>query len=172
VLKRMRRPERRATILERVRWLRDAVPDLALRTTVIVGFPGETEDDFEVLLDLLDEVGFDHLGAFAYSEEEDTAAATMDDAVPEAVRRERLERLLDHQRAIAQDRNDARVGSRARVLVDDAVDGVLVGRAAWQAPEVDGVVHIEGAERLEAGTFVDVIITGADDYDLTGRIME
>jgi tRNA A37 methylthiotransferase MiaB len=98
VLKRMRRPERRATILERVRWLRTPVPDLALRTTVIVGFPGETEDDFESLLELLDEVGFDHLGAFAYSEEEDTPAATMDGAVPEPVRRERLERLLDHQR--------------------------------------------------------------------------
>jgi ribosomal protein S12 methylthiotransferase len=170
VLKRMRRPERRATILERVRWLREAVPDLALRTTVIVGFPGETEDDFETLLELLDQVGFDHLGAFAYSEEEDTAAATMSDAVPGPVRRERLERLLDHQRVIAMERNDARVGQRARVLVEEAVDGVAIGRASWQAPEVDGVVHIEGADGLMPGRFVDVVITSADDYDLTGRI--
>jgi ribosomal protein S12 methylthiotransferase len=170
VLKRMRRPERRSTILERVRWLRDAVPDLALRTTVIVGFPGETEDDFEILLELLDEVGFDHLGAFAYSEEEDTAAATMSHAVPESVRRERLERLLDHQRVIAMERNDARVGRRTRVLVEEAVDGVAIGRASWQAPEVDGVVHIQGAEGLVPGRFVDVVITSADDYDLTGRI--
>jgi ribosomal protein S12 methylthiotransferase len=170
VLKRMRRPERRSTILERVRWLRDAVPDLALRTTVIVGFPGETEDDFELLLELLEEVGFDHLGAFAYSEEEDTAAATMSHAVPESVRRERLERLLDHQRVIAMERNDARVGRRTRVLVEEAVDGVVIGRASWQAPEVDGVVHIEGAEGLVPGRFVDVLITSADDYDLKGRI--
>jgi ribosomal protein S12 methylthiotransferase len=170
VLKRMRRPERQATILERVRWLREAVPDLALRTTVIVGFPGETEDDFETLLELLDQVGFDHLGAFAYSEEEDTAAATMSDAVPGPVRRERLERLLDHQRVIAMERNDARVGQRARVLVEEAVDGVAIGRASWQAPEVDGVVHFEGADGLMPGRFVDVVITSADDYDLTGRI--
>jgi ribosomal protein S12 methylthiotransferase len=170
VLKRMRRPERRSTILERVRWLRDAVPDLTLRTTVIVGFPGETEDDFELLLELLDEVGFDHLGAFAYSEEEDTAAASMSHAVPESVRRERLERLLDHQRVIAMERNDARVGRRARVLVEEAGDGVVIGRASWQAPEVDGVVHIEGADGLVPGRFVDVVITSADDYDLTGRI--
>jgi ribosomal protein S12 methylthiotransferase len=170
VLKRMRRPERRATILERVRWLRDAVPDLALRTTVIVGFPGETEDDFESLLELLDEVGFDHLGGFAYSEEEDTAAATMSDAVPESVRRERLERLLDHQRMIAMERNYARVGQRARVLVEEATEGLVIGRAPWQAPEVDGVVHIEGGVGLTPGRFVDVVITSADDYDLTGRI--
>jgi ribosomal protein S12 methylthiotransferase len=174
VLKRMRRPERRATIVERARWLRDAVPELALRTTVIVGFPGETEDDFEALLDLLDEVGFDHLGAFAYSEEEDTPAATMDGAIPAAVRRERLERVLEHQRLISLERNEARVGREAMVLLD-AVDGdAAVGRAPWQGPEVDGVVEVEGVggRGLEAGRFVRLLITGADDYDLTGRLVE
>jgi ribosomal protein S12 methylthiotransferase len=172
VLARMRRPERRATILERVRWLRDAVPDLALRTTVIVGFPGETEDDFEALLALLDEVGFDHVGAFAYSEEEDTPAATMADAVPEPVRRERLERLLDHQRAISLERNEARIGLHVTVLVDEVDDdGTAIGRAPWQAAEVDGVVQIEAAPGLAPGRFATVVITGADDYDLTGRIV-
>jgi ribosomal protein S12 methylthiotransferase len=172
VLERMRRPERRATILERVRWLREAVPELALRTTAIVGFPGETEDDFDALLALLDEVGFDHVGAFAYSEEEDTPAATMDGAVPEAVRRERLERLLEHQRAISLERNEARIGLRTTVLVDDvSLDGTAIGRGPWQAAEVDGLVHIEGAAGLEPGRFATVIITGADDYDLTGRIV-
>jgi tRNA A37 methylthiotransferase MiaB len=193
VLARMRRPERRATILERVRWLRDAVPALALRTTVIVGFPGETEDDFESLLRLLDEVRFDHVGAFAYSEEEDTPAATMSGAVPASVRRERLERLLDHQRAISLERNEARIGLQTTVLVDEVDgDGLAVGRAPWQAAEVDGVVQIEGAAGaadtaqtagaaetaqpagaagLEPGRFVTVVITGAEDHDLTGRLL-
>jgi ribosomal protein S12 methylthiotransferase len=174
VLARMRRPERRATILERTRWLRDAVPDLALRTTVIVGFPGETEDDFEELLGLLDEVRFDHLGAFAYSEEEDTLAATMDGAVPEPVRRERLERLLDHQRLISLDRNEARVGRETVVLLDDVDGDVAIGRAPWQGPEVDGVVRIDGAagRGLAAGRFVRVVLTDADEYDLAGRLVE
>jgi ribosomal protein S12 methylthiotransferase len=172
VLARMRRPERRATILERVRWLRDAVPDLALRTTVIVGFPGETESDFEALLELLDEVRFDHVGAFAYSQEEDTPAATMADPVPEDVRRDRLERLLDHQRGISLERNEARIGLQSTVLVDETVeDGPAIGRGQWQAAEVDGVVHVEGAADLEAGRFVTVVITAAEEYDLTGRIV-
>jgi ribosomal protein S12 methylthiotransferase len=172
VLERMRRPERRATIVERVRWLRDAVPELALRTTVIVGFPGETEDDFDSLLELLDEVGFDHVGAFAYSEEEDTPAAGMAEQVPEAVRRERLERLLDHQRGISLERNEARIGLRVAVLVDEVDgDGTAIGRAPWQAAEVDGVVRIEGAADLEPGRFATVVLTGADEFDLTGRIV-
>lgn len=172
ILAAMRRPERRRTILDRVSRLRDAVPDLALRTTVIVGFPGETEEDFEALLELLDLVGFDHLGAFAYSEEEDTPAASMAGSVPEAVRRERLERLLDHQRVISLDRNEGRIGLETTLLVDEArPDGEAVGRAPWQAAEVDGVVQIEGAAGLEAGRFARAVITGADEYDLTGRIV-
>lgn len=123
VLERMRRPERRSTIRERVGWLRDAIPDLTLRTTVIVGFPGETESDFDALLDLLDELRFDRLGAFSYSVEENTRAATMTDQVPESVRRERLERVLDLQRAITAERNEAWVGREAMLLVDEAVAG-------------------------------------------------
>lgn len=168
VLRRMRRPERRATILERVGWLRDAIPDLALRTTVIVGFPGETEDEFEELLALLEEVRFDHMGAFAYSEEDDTAAATMAGQVPEAVRRERLERVLDLQRQIGRERNEARVGSRVAVLVDEVEAGTATGRAPWQAPEVDGVVRIEGSVTLRPGQMIEVEITDADEYDLIG----
>ena len=166
VLKRMRRPERRSTILERVGWLRAAVPDLSLRTTVIVGFPGETEDEFEALLALLEEVRFDHVGAFEYSEEEDTAAATMPDQVPEAVRRERLERVLDAQRQIAFERNAERVGRRVTVLVDEVDGDDVVARAPWQAPEVDGVVRLEGANGARPGDFVTVEITDAEEYDL------
>src|SRR5690606_7452836 len=105
VLRRMRRPERQATIRERVAWLRDAIPDVALRTTVIVGFPGESDEEFDDMLGLLEEIRFDHLGAFAYSEEEDTPAAQMSDQVDAAVRRERLERVLELQQTLAQERN-------------------------------------------------------------------
>ena len=172
VLKRMRRPERRETILERVRWLREAVPDLALRTTVIVGFPGETEDDFDALLDLIEEVRFDHVGAFAYSEEEDTRAATMADQVPGPVRRERLERVMDVQRGISLERNQERLGRVTTVLVEDVNDDGAVARARWQAPEVDGIVLIPDGAGLEPGQRVEVRITDAEAFDLTAELME
>jgi ribosomal protein S12 methylthiotransferase len=176
VLKRMRRPERRATIRERVQWLRDAVPDLALRTTVIVGFPGETEEDFEALLDLLEEIRFDHVGAFAFSPEEGTPAAGMPDPVPDEVKRERLERLEDVQRGITLERNEAQVGRELVVLVDRAASedgaGVAVGRSSRDAVEVDGVVLIRGAAGVRAGEFVRVRVTGADEHELTGDFIE
>ncbi|HEX7091652.1 MAG TPA: MiaB/RimO family radical SAM methylthiotransferase [Longimicrobiales bacterium] len=176
VLKRMRRPERRATIRERVQWLRDAVPDLALRTTVIVGFPGETEEDFQALLDLLEEIRFDHVGAFAFSAEEGTPAAEMPDQVPDEVKRERLERLEDVQRGITLERNEAQVGRELVVLVDRAASeggaGVAVGRSSRDAVEVDGVVLIRGAAGVRAGEFVRVRVTGADEHELTGDFIE
>lgn len=177
VLERMRRPERRETIRERVAWLRDAIPELTLRSTVIVGFPGETEADFEAMLDLLEEIRFDHLGAFAYSKEEATRAAKMPDQVPEAVRRERLERLMDVQRAISLERNEAWVGREADVLVDRRAmadeDGDVVGRTEAQALEIDGVVHVRDAPGVEPGRFVRTRIeetTG--EYDLIGRAVD
>jgi ribosomal protein S12 methylthiotransferase len=170
MLRRMRRPERRRTILERVAWLRGAVPDVVLRTTVIVGFPGERDEDFEALIDLLEEVRFDHLGAFAYSEEEGTPAATMDGVVPPALRQERLERLMDVQRAISQEKNEARVGREVQVLIDAAAATGATGRAWWQAPEVDGVVHLLGAD-LTPGRFVTVRLTSALDRDFEGLLI-
>ena len=176
VLKRMRRPERRATILERVRWLREAVPDLALRTTVIVGFPGETEADFEALLELLEEVRFDHVGAFAYSAEEGTPAAEMPDQVPDEVKRERLERLEEVQRGITLERNEAQIGRELVVLVDRSASengaGVAVGRSTRDAVEVDGVMLIRGAPDVRPGEFVRVRVTGADEHELTGDFVE
>ncbi len=171
VLKRMRRPERRSTILERVGWLRDALPEVVLRTTVIVGFPGEREEDFEALIDLLEEVRFDHLGAFAYSEEEGTAAAVMDGMVPPAQRQERLERLMDVQRAIAQEKNEARLGREVQVLIDEVRGGEATGRAWWQAPEVDGGVHLADADDLEAGRFVTARLTSVLDRDFEGTVI-
>ena len=181
ILKRMRRPERQATIRERVRWLREAIPDLSLRTTLIVGFPGETDEDFEQLLALLEEIRFDRVGAFPYSTEESTLAARMTDMVDDDVKRERLERLFDLQRSITLERNEAWVGRTVEVLVDEVVgrdteiDGDsaergAVGRTKGQAIEVDGVVHIEDARNVEAGQFVSVRITEALEDDLIGEV--
>ena len=152
-------------------WLRSAIPELALRTTVIVGFPGETEDDFESLLELLEEVRFDHVGAFAYSEEEDTTAAAMPDQVPMPVRRERLERLMDVQRGITLEKNQDRVGSRVTVLVDEVSEQGAISRAPWQAPEVDGIIEIVDGTALAPGTFVEVEITGAGEFDLAAEVV-
>ncbi|HSJ14011.1 MAG TPA: 30S ribosomal protein S12 methylthiotransferase RimO [Longimicrobiales bacterium] len=181
VLRRMRRPERRATILERVGWLREAIPDLTLRTTVIVGFPGETEGELEALLELLEEVRFDRVGAFSYSVEEGTSAAGLPDQVPEAEKRERLERLLDLQRTITLERNERWVGRETELLVDGLVGADrndaaaatgLVGRTRAQALEVDGVVHVAEARGARVGERVRVRITEALDDDLIGVILE
>jgi ribosomal protein S12 methylthiotransferase len=190
VLERMRRPERQATIRERVRWLRESIPDVALRSTVIVGFPGERDEDFQVMLELLEELRFDHLGAFAYSVEEGTPAAAMPGQVPEALRRERLERVLDLQRVIALERNEARIGRTTGILVERvggrggrAAPGSAVGRAPWQAPELDGIVTLRGPGRperrpagavapLRPGTFVQARIVEATEDDLVAQIVD
>jgi len=183
VLKRMRRPERQATIRERASWLRAAIPDVALRSTVIVGFPGETDEEFDSMLELLEEIRFDHLGAFSYSTEEDTRAATMDNHVDEDVKRERLERLLDVQRGITQERNDAWMGREVTVLIDsitgremddpdapDILPGAM-GRTARQALEIDGVVHIDEAGDAQPGDFVRARIVEVIESDLRAELV-
>jgi ribosomal protein S12 methylthiotransferase len=170
MLELMRRPERQRTIRERVRWLRDAIPELSLRTTLIVGFPGETDADFEQMCELLEEIRFDYLGAFAYSSEEGTRAADLPDQVDEDTTRERLERLLDVQRGISLERNETRVGSEQLVLIDKVADGMAVGRTRGQALEVDGVVTIEQPGAVASGDFVNVRITEAAEQDLVGMI--
>ena len=177
ILAAMRRPERRDTIRERVGWLRDAIPDLTLRTTVIVGFPGETEADFREMLELLEEIRFERVGAFAYSPEEDTPAATMFDQVPEGVRRERLEELFDLQRMISLEKNMDLVGSVQTALVDCVTDDdpefSLLGHTEGQAIDVDGVTWIqaEGAEGVRTGEFVRLEIVDAGEHDLTARLV-
>lgn len=172
ILEKMRRPERQATIRERVSWLRDAVPDLSLRTTLIVGFPGETEEDFQQTIDLLEEIRFDYVGAFTYSHEEGTRAAAMDDTVPAGLKRERLEQLMDVQRTITLDKNEQRVGTVQTVVVDKASNaGSAIGRTRGQALEVDGVVMINEAEGVQPGDFVQVRITDAADNDLEGLLI-
>ncbi|HSG06791.1 MAG TPA: 30S ribosomal protein S12 methylthiotransferase RimO [Longimicrobiales bacterium] len=174
ILQLMRRPERRKTILERVAWLRDAIPDLTLRTTVIVGFPGETDKDFREMLDLLEEVEFDRVGAFTYSVEEGTRAADMEGQVPGDVRDERLEELMELQRGISFDRNLALIGRTMTALVDQTVDDDpefgAVARTVAQALDVDGVTNIRGGGELVPGSMVQVEIVDALDYDLVAEV--
>ncbi|MGD2068637.1 MAG: 30S ribosomal protein S12 methylthiotransferase RimO [Gemmatimonadota bacterium] len=184
VLRAMRRPERRETIRERVGWLRDAIPDLTLRTTVIVGFPGETDEDFRELLDLLEEIQFDRVGAFTYSVEEGTPAAEMEGQLPEGLKRERLEELMDVQRSISFERNLEQVGRVGTVLVDRLLQGeetdpdfVAVGRGEGQALDVDGVTHLlhpgDGHDpgSYDPGDMVRVEIVDALEYDLIGKVV-
>jgi ribosomal protein S12 methylthiotransferase len=170
MLERMRRPERQATLREKVAWLRGAIPDLALRTTCLVGFPGETDAMFRELLAVLEELQFDRLGAFAYSPQEGTRAVALEDDVPDSAKRERLEELLEVQRAISAERLARFVGREVPVLVDrlaDPMDGgaTHVGRVAWQADDVDGVTYVGGGGWANVGTFVRARLTESEDYD-------
>jgi ribosomal protein S12 methylthiotransferase len=172
VLARMRRPERQRTIRERVRAVREIVPDVAIRTTCIVGFPGETDEDFASLLSFLEEIQFERVGAFTYSPQEGTRAATMDDDVPESVKRERLERLLELQRQVTAERYERFVGRTARAMVDRVIDGEAQARAVWQADDVDGVTFLDGAESLPPGTIVDAVIEGIEeDVDFRASLL-
>jgi len=171
VLERMRRPERQKTIRDKVARFRDAVPELAIRTTCIVGFPGETDGDFEQLLAFLQEIAFERVGAFTYSPQEGTRAAQMTDDVPEDVKRERLERVQELQRHITAERYETRIGARARVLVQQAADGEqpASGRLPWQADDIDGVTWLD--RDVPAGRFAEVeVLEVVDDYDFRARV--
>lgn len=182
VLVRMRRPERSETIRRKVAWLRESIPDLTLRTTVMVGFPGEMEEDFRALLDFLEEVRFDRLGAFAFSPQDGTRAAGLEELfVPEDVARARLEELLEVQRAVGAERLAAEVGSLRPAIVDrvepDPLLGLpgasemkAVGRTAAQADDVDGVTALLADGELARGDLVEVEVTGAGDFDLVARV--
>ena len=174
VLGLMRRPERQATIRERVGWLREAIPDLTLRTTVIVGFPGEADADFREMLELLDEIQFERVGAFTYSVEEGTRAADMDGQIDQQVMNERLEELMELQRGISFDKNAALIGQTMTALVDrvihDDPEFGAVARTVGQALDVDGVTNIRKADALAVGSLIDVEIVDALDYDLVAEL--
>jgi ribosomal protein S12 methylthiotransferase len=170
MLERMRRPERQRTLRDKLGWLRSAIPDLALRTTCLVGFPGETEEDFRTLLTFLEEAQFDRLGAFAYSPQEGTRSAAYADDVPAELKRERLEELLEVQRAVSAERLARFVGREVALLVDRVADpeedgATHVGRVQWQADDVDGVTYLERGGWAEPGGFVRARIVGSEDYD-------
>lgn len=174
VLKRMKRPGTRASYTRLLDTIRARVPGVALRTTFITGFPGETEADVDALEDFITEVGFDHLGVFTYSHEEGTSAFALSDDVPQEEKEARQARLMAAQRELVASRQRGRVGERARLLVDGPSpehEWVWRGRLAGQAPDIDPVVYLTDADpdTLVAGRFLDVEIVGADEYDLVAR---
>ncbi len=174
VLKRMRRPERQETLRRKLTWLRDAIPDLTLRTTVLVGFPGETDEDFRKLLDFLEDARFDRLGAFAFSPQEGTRAMDLQDLfVSESVARARLEELVEVQRAISAERLAREVGRRRRAIVGSLSENGAgpTGRLESQADDVDGITTLQADAPLRDGQIVEVEVTHADDFDLTARVL-
>ena len=172
VLKLMRRPAHAENTLERIRRWRRIVPELALRSTFIVGFPGETDDDFQQLLDWLDEAQLDRVGCFKYSPVEGAAANELPDPVPEEVKEERWHRFMRKQRAISAARLQARVGTDMKVLVDRIESRTAIARSAADAPEIDGTVRItgKGVNKLRPGEFAEVTATAATAYDLKARL--
>ena len=168
----MHRRHTKAEAMELIRRLRTAIPDLALRTTLLVGYPGETEADFEELLEFVREVRFERLGAFAYSEEEGTySAEQLRDDVPEAVKQERVERIMALQNEISLENNRRRVGRTERVIIDSRQGDFYVGRTQYDSPEVDQEILIPvGGRRLLRGHFYEAEVTSAADYDLYGEV--
>jgi ribosomal protein S12 methylthiotransferase len=171
VLKRMRRPAHGQDTLARIQRWRKECPDLVLRSTFIVGFPGETEAEFEELLQWLDEAQLDRVGCFKYSPVEGAAANALPDHVPPEVQEERYARFMERAAAISAQRLSARVGRRMRVLVDTVEKNTAIARSEADAPEIDGVVRISKGGKLRAGDWAEVEITRADAYDLEARIL-
>ncbi len=172
VLKLMKRPAHAENTLDRIKSWRRELPELTLRSTFIVGFPGETEQDFEILLQWLEEAQLDRVGCFKYSPVEGAAANALPDHVPEEVKEERWHRFMQAQQVISANRLQARVGKTVRVLVDAIEGRTAVARSAADAPEIDGVVKItgRGASALPVGEFAEVTIAGASEYDLQARL--
>ena len=175
ILKLMKRPAHSENTLERIKQWREICPDLVLRSTFVVGFPGETEEDFQILLDWLQEAKLDRVGCFKYSAVDGAAANELPDPVPEEVKEERWQRFMELQQGISADRLQLKIGKTIQVLVDEIDDeeGVAIARSAADAPEIDGNVFIEGegAAALKVGEFVTVTITDADDYDLYAELV-
>ncbi|MCJ9430703.1 30S ribosomal protein S12 methylthiotransferase RimO [Kordiimonas marina] len=171
VLKSMRRPANEAKVLDRIKSWRQAVPEIVLRSTFIVGFPGETEEDFQYLLDWMGEAQLDRVGCFKYEPVEGAAANALPDAVPEEVKQERWERFMAVQQEISAAKLQERVGMEMAVLIDEVTDEGAIGRTYADAPEIDGQVHIDGATELSPGDMVMALITESDDYDLKGELV-
>jgi ribosomal protein S12 methylthiotransferase len=166
VLQRMKRPAAAEKSLERISAWRDICPDITLRSTFIVGFPGETEADFEILLDFLREARLDRVGCFQYSPVRGARANDLPDHVPEAVKQERWERFMALQQQISAARLQEKVGRTIEILIDEVDAGGATGRSSGDAPEIDGRVYLEGVTGLKPGDFVEAEVTAADDYDL------
>ena len=170
VLKRMKRPADVDWVYRTIEKMRKAMPDLAIRSTFIVGYPGETDQQFNTLLDFLREIRLDHVGAFPYSSESGTASEALGDTNPEEVKQARLAELMKVQEEISLSRNQSWIGRTLNVLIEGHGDGISVGRSYRDAPEIDGLVIVE--TELEIGSLVPVMINGALTHDLTGSLMQ
>ena len=173
ILKRMGRRTTKAQLTEIVGKLRKEIPGIAIRTTLITGFPGETQEDHEELMDFIDEMEFERLGVFIYSPEEDTPAATMPEQVEEDVKEDRQAELMELQQEIAFEAAERMIGKEVMVMIEGKVadENVYVGRTYMDAPNVDGLIFVETSEELLSGDFGLVRVTGALEYDLIGEIV-
>jgi ribosomal protein S12 methylthiotransferase len=171
ILKAMRRPASAENNLERIRQWRQVCPELTIRSTFIVGFPGETEAEFEELLAFLEEARLDRVGCFAYSPVEGAAANALCGAVPEEVKEERRARFMALQERISAERLKAKIGREMTVLVDEVGEDGVIARSSADAPEIDGVVRIGRSRNARAGEFVQVRVSGSDEHDLYGRVL-
>lgn len=174
ILKHMGRRTSKAQLKEIIKKLRREIPDIALRTTLISGFPGETGEDHQELLEFVDEMEFERLGVFAYSAEEDTPAATFPDQIPDQVKEERRNELMELQQEIAFERSEAQVGRVLDVMIEGKVadEPAYVGRTYMDAPGVDGYIFVNSGELFLSGDFVRVRVTGAAEYDLIGEVYD
>ncbi len=172
ILKCMGRRTNRKQLKKLIQTLRQQIPDIALRTTLISGFPGETEEDHEILMEFVDEMEFERLGVFAYSQEEDTPAAGFENQVPEEVKESRRDEIMELQQEIAFDQSEAMVGRILDILIEGKVadENAYVGRTYMDAPNVDGLIFLNTQEQLMSGDFVRVKVIGALEYDLIGEI--
>lgn len=166
ILKAMKRPASSENNLARIKAWRDICPDITIRSTFIVGFPGETDEDFEHLLDFLQEAQLDRVGCFAYSAVDGAAANALDQHVPESLKQERLARFMEVQEAISAEKQKAKVGRIETVLIDEVDGDGAIGRTAADAPEIDGVVYLSGADGLQPGDLVEAQIVNSDGHDL------
>ena len=174
ILKRMGRRTSKQELIDIVGKLRKEIPDIVLRTTLITGFPGETEEDHEELKEFVDEMEFDRLGVFTYSPEEDTPAATMPDQVAEEVKEDRRDEIMELQQEISYDKGTDRIGQELLVMIEGKVadESAYIGRTYGDAPKVDGYIFVQTGELLMTGDFAKVRVTGALEYDLIGELAD
>lgn len=168
ILKAMKRPGQAERVLERIKKWREICPEIVIRSTFIVGFPGETEEDFQLLLDWLEDAQLDRVGCFKYSEVEGAVANSLADHVSDEVKEERYARFMEKQQLISTNKLKARIGSTMKVLVDEVDEEGAIGRTTADAPEIDGMVYLNGVFNVEAGDLIDVQIEHSDEYDLWG----
>jgi len=172
ILKLMKRPGQSDRVLERIKKWREICPELTIRSTFIVGFPGETEEEFQELLDWLEEAQLDRVGCFKYSPVEGAKANDLPDQIAEEVKEERYHRFMETQQRISAARLQSKIGRTIKVLIDEVDDEGAIGRSFADAPEIDGAVYLNGETSLKPGDLVDVVIEEADEYDLWGSLVE